>query len=76
MDTSTDKGADETYETDEIDLHVLGLTGERVTLSVPRSMIGYDLRNLVSEKLPFKPGATLAVHHGNAKLALNQTLRE
>ena len=45
-------------------------------LSVPRSMFGYDLRRLVSEKLPCKPGAKLAVHHVNAKLTLDQTLRE
>ena len=75
MDTSsTDKGAAD--ETDEVDLHVLCLTGEGLTLSVPRSMIGYDLRRLVSQELPCKPGAKLAVHHGNAKLTLNQTLGE
>ena len=34
-------------ETDEVDLFALCLTGEGVTLSVPRSMIGYDLRSLI-----------------------------
>ena len=73
VDPSTDKGAVD--ETDEVDLRVLFLTGE-VTLSVPRSMLGYELRRLMSEKLPCKPGAKLAIHHANAKLALNQTLAE
>ena len=73
-DPSTDKGAAD--ETDEVDLQMLCLTGEGVTLSVPRSMLGYELRRLVSEKLPFKPGAKLAVHHANTMLALNQTLAE
>ena len=64
--SSTDKGAAD--EIDKVDLEVLCLTGEGVTLSVPRSMLGYDLRRLVSEKLPCKPGAKLAVHHANRKL--------
>ena len=72
--SSTGKGTAD--ETDEVDLQVLCLTGEGVTLSVPCSMLGYELRRLVSEKLPCKPGAKLAVHHVNTKLALNQTLAE
>ena len=72
--SSADKGAAD--ETDEVELQVQCLTGEGVTLSVSRSMLGSDLRRLVSEKLPCKPGAKLAVHYGNAKLALNQTLGE
>ena len=72
--SSTDKGTAD--ETDEVDLQVLCLTGEGVTLSIPRSILGYDLRRLVSEKLPCKPGTKLAVHHVNAKLTLNQTLGE
>ena len=72
--SSADKGA--TDETDEVDLQVLCLSGEGVALSVPRSMLGYDLRRLVSEKLPCKPGAKLAVHHMNRKLTFDQTLRE
>ena len=72
--SSTDKGAAD--ETDEVDLQMLCLTGEGVTLSVSRSILGYDLRRLVSEKLPCKPGAKLAVHHVNAKLKLNETLGE
>ena len=70
--SSTDKGAAD--ETDKVNLQVLCLTGEGVALSVPRSMLGYDLWRLVSEKLPCKPGAKLAMHHVNAKLRLNQTL--
>ena len=73
VDPSSDKGAG---ETDEVDLQVLCLGGEGVALSVPRSMLGYDLRRLVSEKLPCKPGAKLAVHHVNGKLTLDQTLGE
>ena len=63
-------------ETGEVDLQVLCLTGEGVTECVPCSMLGYDLRRLVSEKLPCKPGAKLAVYNGNAKVTLNQTLGE
>ena len=74
MDLSfADKGA--VGETDEVDLQMLCLTGEGVTLSVLRSMLGYLCR-LVSQKLPCKPGAKLAVHHMNAKLTLDQTLEQ
>ena len=72
--SSTDKGTAD--EADQVDLQVLCLTGEGMTLSVPCSMLGYELRRLVSEKLPCKPGAKLAVHHVNTKLTLNQTLAE
>ena len=72
--SSTDKSAAD--ETDEVNLDALCLTGEGVTLNAPRSMLGYDLWRLVSEKLPRKPGARLVVHHMNAKLTLNQTLGE
>ena len=70
--SSTDKCAAD--ENDGVDLQLL--TGEGVTLGVPRSMLGYDLRRLLSEKLPCKPGAKLAVHHVNRKLALEETLGE
>jgi hypothetical protein len=72
--SSTDKSAAD--ETDEVNLDARCLTGEGVTLNAPRSMLGYDLWRLVSEKLPRKPGARLVVHHMNAKLTLNQTLGE
>ena len=58
--SSTDKGAAD--KTDEVELQVLCLTGEGVTLSVSRSMLGSDLPRLVSEKLQCKPDAKLAVY--------------
>ena len=67
-----DKGA--AGETDEIELQVQCLSGEGVRLSVSRSMLGSDLRRLVSKKLSGKPGAKLVVHHVNGKLTLNETL--
>eukprot|EP00435_Cladocopium_sp_Y103_P039421 s2269_g10.t1 len=63
-------------ETDEVELRVLCLTGEGVSSTVSRSMLGYDLRRLVSEKLPCKLGAKLVVHHVNGKLKLNESLGE
>ena len=72
--SSTDKDAAD--ETDEVELHVLCLTGEGVTFSVSRSMLGSDLRRLVSEKLPCKPGAKLVVLHVNGQLKLDENLAE
>ena len=69
-----DKGA--AGETNEVELQVLCLTGEGVTLSVSRFMLGSDLRRLVSEKLSCKPGAKLVLHHVNGKLTLNENLRD
>ena len=72
--SSTDKGAAD--ETDEVELQVLCLNGEGVTLSASRSMLGSDLRRLVSDKLPSKPGTKLVVHHANGKLTLDENLEE
>jgi len=72
--SSADKDASD--ETDEVVLQMLCLTGEGVALSVPRSMLGHDLRRLMSQEFPCKPGATLAVHHVNEKLVLDQTLEQ
>eukprot|EP00435_Cladocopium_sp_Y103_P010461 s2128_g2.t1 len=72
--SSTDKGAAD--ETDEVELQVLCLNGEGVTFSVNRSMLGSDLRRLVSDKLPCKPGAKLVVHHMNGALKLDENLAE
>ena len=44
-----DKGAVD--EADKIELQVLCLTGEGVTLTVSRSMLGYDLRRLVQIRM-------------------------
>ena len=70
--SSADKGAAD--ETDEVELQVLCLAGEGVRLSVSRSMLGSDLRRLVSKKLSCKPGAKLVVHHVNRKLKLHENL--
>ena len=47
VDPSIDKAAAD--ETDEVELEVVCLTGEGLKLSVNRSMLGSDLRRLVSE---------------------------
>eukprot|EP00435_Cladocopium_sp_Y103_P031795 s2563_g8.t1 len=59
-----------------VELQVLCMTGEGVTLKVNRSMLGSELRRLVSQKLPCKPGAKLVVHHVNGKLMLDKKLAE
>ena len=74
VDPATAKGAAD--ETDEVELQVLCLTGEGITFSVSRSMLGSDLRRLVSEKLPCKPGAKLVVHHVNGQLKLDENLSQ
>ena len=69
-----DKGAVD--EADKIELQVLCLTGEAVTLTMSRSMLGYDLRRLVSKNLSCKAGAKLVVHSVNRKLTLDENLED
>ena len=71
---SSDSHRSAADDTDEICLQVLCLTGEGVTACVPRSISGYELRKLLSEKLAYKPGAKLALHHRNQELILDETL--
>ena len=71
---SADKGAVD--EADRIELQVLCVTGEGVTLTVSRSMLGYDLRRLVSKNLSCKAGAKLVVHSVNKKLTLGENLED
>ena len=71
---SADKAAVD--ETEKIELQVLCLTGEGVTLTVSRSMLGYDLRRLVSKNLSCKAGAKLVVHSVNRKLTLDENLED
>jgi hypothetical protein len=72
--SSADKGAVD--EADRIELQVLCLTGEGVTLTVSRSMLGYDLRRLVSKNLSCKAGAKLVVHSVKRKLTLDENLED
>ena len=46
-----------------IDLHVLCLNGEGFILRLSPSTLGRDVRKMVSERLPAKKGAKLAIYH-------------
>ena len=61
---------------DLMDLQVLRMNGEALELRVPSSIPGREVQRMVLEERPSKPGAKLALYHGNAKLILHQTLRE
>ena len=61
---------------DVMDLQVLCLSGEGVTLTIPASMAGKDLHRMVSEQLPFKPGAKIYLHHMETSLKLHQSLQQ
>ena len=59
-----------------IELQVLRLTGEAVTLKVDKSMLGREVRQMVSRQLPGKAGAKMALHHMDAKLVLAESLEQ
>lgn len=62
---------------DLMDLHVLCLNGDGFTLKqVHSSTLGRQVRQMVAERLPSKPGGKLAIHHHDSPLLLGRTLRE
>ena len=58
-----------------MDLQVLCMNGEGLTLRIPCNTFGQEVRKMVSEKLPPKPGAKLVLTHGDSELLLHQTLQ-
>lgn len=59
-----------------IDVSVRFLAGEVMELKIPGSSLGREVRRMVSERLPARPGAKLVLHHGFSKLMLHQSLQE
>ena len=59
-----------------MELQVLCLTGEAVTLKVDKSMLGREVRQMVSTQLPGKAGAKMALHHMDAELMLAESLEQ
>ena len=59
-----------------IDLQVLCMTGEEITLHVGHTTLGREVHRRVSEQLPCKRGAKLALHHMQSRLMLHKTLHE
>eukprot|EP00434_Breviolum_minutum_P014721 symbB.v1.2.012980.t2/scaffold908.1/size153097/13 len=59
-----------------IELQVLCMTGEAVTLKVDKSMLGREVRQMVSTQLPGKAGAKMALHHMDAKLVPAESLEQ
>ena len=59
-----------------IDLHVLCLNGEGFMLRLSPSTLGRDVRKMVSERLPAKKGAKLAIYHLTTPLILAKSLQE
>eukprot|EP00435_Cladocopium_sp_Y103_P025582 s1063_g6.t1 len=51
-------------ELEIIDVQVVCLNGEGLTLKIPSSTLGRDVRKMVAEKLPSKPGARLRCPSG------------
>ena len=62
--------------TETIEIQVLSLTGEGITLKVEKSMLGREVRQMVSMELPGRAGAKVVLHHLREKLMLGQTLEQ
>ena len=62
--------------TETIELQVLCLTGEGVTLMVDKAMLGHEVRQMVSTQLSGKAGAKIVLTHLDAHLVLSQSLEQ
>ncbi len=62
--------------TETIELQVLCLTGEGVTLTVDKAMLGHDVRQMVSTQLSGKAGSKIVLTHLDAHLVLSQSLEQ
>ena len=60
----------------ELRVDVLRLNGEGFTLRIPHETLGREVRKMVAERLPSKPGATLVLYHRESKLILSESLQE
>lgn len=61
-----------------VQLHLLRLTGEAVTLEVPSSMLGQEVRKMAAKHMPCKAGAKLILHIASSGLPvkLEKSLQE
>ena len=59
-----------------VELEVCGLNGELVRMKLPAVCTGKEVRKVVAEKLPSRPGAKFLLYHGNSQVMLDRTLRE
>ncbi len=62
--------------TETIEIQLLSLTGEGITLKVEKSMLGREVRQMVSTELPGRAGAKMVLHHMREKLKLAETLEQ
>ena len=57
-----------------LDLQVLCLDGEGLTLNVHPSTLGLEVHRMVTEQLPYKRGAKIIISHMESRLILHETL--
>ena len=57
-----------------VGIEVISLHGQSLHFSVSESLTGRELRTMICEKVPHKPGAGLFVQHGSLPLCLDKTL--
>ena len=69
-------GSGNSNGSDAIDLRVLCLNGEGLTLKCLPSTLGREVRQLVVDQLPPKAGAKIILHSVDSELTLNKTLQQ
>ncbi|CAK9113802.1 unnamed protein product [Durusdinium trenchii] len=65
-----------THEDGVLEIQAVGLDGDECSVRVPASLTGRQLRKIISDKLPPKAGARVALQQGPEMLLLDKTLRE
>ena len=61
---------------EELDIEVVGVSGDAFQVRVAKSLIGSELRRIIRDRLPLKAGARVVVMKGSQKLSLPKTLAQ
>ena len=60
----------------QVCIEVVNLNGKRLKFSVADSLTGHELQQMITNRLPRKEGAQVAVHHGSIPLSLKESLTQ
>jgi len=63
-------------QNNQVCIEVVNLNGKRLKFSVADSLTGHELQQMITNRLPRKEGAQVAIHHGSIPLSLKESLTQ
>ena len=60
----------------QVCIEVVNLNGKRLKFTVADSLTGHELQQMITNRLPRKEGAQVAIHHGSIPLSLKESLTQ